>query len=92
MNTKNVPALVMLSAGFIDSVLAIYYHLDSYSFLKQLLIVLLVFYIIGEIIKVILDKAFNVASAEGEDETSGEDSDGEESEDTESETNEEETK
>ncbi len=59
MKTNNVPALVMLTAGFIDCVIAIRTGQSLLSFTRQLLIVLLIFYILGSIIKVILDRNFN---------------------------------
>ena len=59
MKTDNVPALVMLTAGFIDCVIAIVRGQSLLPFTKQLLIVLLIFYILGSIIKVILDRNFN---------------------------------
>ena len=59
MKTNNVPALVMLTAGFIDCVIAIRTGQSLLPFTRQLLIVLLIFYILGSIIKVILDRNFN---------------------------------
>lgn len=58
MKTNNVPALVMLSAGFIDCVIAIRTGQSLWSFTKQLLLVLILFYILGSIIKVVLDRNF----------------------------------
>lgn len=55
MKAKSVPALVTLSAGLVDCIISIYYHLDLFTYLKQLLIVLLLFYVIGCIIQMILD-------------------------------------
>lgn len=55
MKTKCVPAIMTLSAGLIDCIISIYYHLDSFSFLKRLLLVLVLFYLIGCILQLILD-------------------------------------
>ncbi len=51
MKIKFVPIIMMLSAGLIDCILGIYYHLGIYEYLIQLLIVLVVFYFIGDMIR-----------------------------------------
>ena len=76
MKTKSVPAIIMLTAGFIACIAGMYAHMEVAGFMKMLLIVLIVFYILGCIVKVILDKNF----AEMQDE---ETTDGEETEDNE---------
>lgn len=58
MKTDNVPALVMLTAGGVDCVIAIRTGQPAGAFVRQLLIVLLLFYALGSIIKVILDRNF----------------------------------
>jgi flagellar biosynthesis/type III secretory pathway M-ring protein FliF/YscJ len=45
----------MLAAGVIDSILMIVRHVELLDFLKQLLLVLVLFLIIGHIVKLILD-------------------------------------
>ena len=64
VNTKNVPAIVMLSAGAVASIVMIATGVDTKRFLTTLLVVLIIFYIAGSIIKVILDKSFKVLEAE----------------------------
>lgn len=59
MKTNYVPAIVMLCAGFIDCLFAIYNHLELGQFVKELLIVLIIFLIIGYIIKFVMDKFFH---------------------------------
>ena len=59
MKVKCVPAIVTLSAGLVDCMISFYYHLDSFSFLKQLFIVLILFYFIGCILQWILDFGIN---------------------------------
>ncbi len=56
MKTNGVPAIVMLLAGFIDCLIAIRTHMTLGSFTRQLFLVLLVFYIIGCVVKIILDR------------------------------------
>lgn len=58
MKTNNVPALVMLSAGLVDCVIAIKMRQPLWPFTRQLLLVLIIFYILGSIIRVILDRSF----------------------------------
>ena len=58
MKTNFIPAIIMLLAGCVDCVISIYYGQDLYSFLKRLLLVLVIFYILGYIIKIILDINF----------------------------------
>lgn len=58
MKTDNIPALVMLSAGAVDCVLAIRNHLNLRDFLIELLIVLVIFYIAGLLIRYIVDRNF----------------------------------
>ena len=58
MKTRQVPAMVMLTAGFITCVISIAQHMEFGRFLKLLLLVLICFYILGCVAKVILDKNF----------------------------------
>lgn len=58
MKTNNIPALVMLSAGLVDCVIAIKMGQPLWPFTRQLLLVLIIFYILGSIIRVILDRSF----------------------------------
>ena len=58
MKTNSVPAIIMLVAGLIDSILSIYYRLPFLRFMEQLLIVLIIFYVIGIIVKIVLDRNF----------------------------------
>ena len=59
MKVKCVPAIVTLSAGLVDCIVSIHYHLDTYTYLKQLLLVLILFYFIGCILQWILDFGIN---------------------------------
>ena len=58
MKTKQVPAIVMLTAGFVTCVISIMQHMEFGRFLKILLLVLICFYILGCVAKVILDNNF----------------------------------
>ena len=56
MKTKEIPAIVMLLAGGVYCLLGIYYQIPLMEFSVQLLIVLLIFWMFGGIIRMILDK------------------------------------
>ena len=57
MKTNGVPAMVMLLAGFVDyRFIAIRTHMTLGSFTRQLFLVLVIFYIIGCVVKIILDR------------------------------------
>ena len=56
MKTNGVPAMVMLLAGFVDCLIAIRTHMTLGSFTRQLFLVLVIFYIIGCVVKIILDR------------------------------------
>lgn len=58
MKSKFLPCLIMLLAGFICSIISIRQSVDLMTFTTRLLLVLVIFYIIGAIIRVVLDKAF----------------------------------
>ena len=67
MKTKSVPALIMLLAGAIDCIACIASHFDVAGFVKMLLIVLIVFYLLGCIVKMILDSNFKIEEKEATD-------------------------
>ena len=51
MKTKSVPAIVMLSAGFVACVAGICAHMEVAD-------VLIVFYLLGGVVKIVLDRNF----------------------------------
>ena len=59
MKVKCVPAIVTLSAGLVNCIVSIHYHLDTYTYLKQLLFVLILFYFVRCILQCILDFGIN---------------------------------
>lgn len=58
MKTKPIPAIVMLTAGFITCMLGIFQKMEFLPFAKMLLIVMVCFYLLGSIIAYILKKNF----------------------------------
>ena len=60
MNTKPIPAIVMLIAGFVTCIIGIVQH-DAFGvFVKKLFLILIAFYLLGCIVKLVLDKGFLV--------------------------------
>lgn len=60
MNTKPIPAIVMLSAGFVTCIITIIQHVSVGEFIKTLFCVLVGFYFLGCIAKLVLDRGFRV--------------------------------
>lgn len=56
MKTKDVPAIVMLLAGGVYCLFGILYKIPLMEFLTNLLIILIVFWILGGIVKMVLDR------------------------------------
>ncbi|MCD7709340.1 MAG: hypothetical protein LUI02_05650 [Clostridiales bacterium] len=81
MKTNGIPAIITLVAAAIDCVISLISRVTLMVFLRRLLIVLIVFYVIGCIVKVILDLNFpeteeekaEEEAAEGEEAEAGED-------------------
>lgn len=55
MKTKDLPAIVMLLAGGVYCVIGIIYRIPLFDFVLHLLIILILFWIIGGILRWILD-------------------------------------
>ena len=67
MRERYIPALVMLLAGAITSVLNIVNKINAEEGLKRLLLVLVLFYFVGLIIKAIIVRTVINAPKKGED-------------------------
>ncbi len=72
MKTKQIPAIIMLIAGLVTSIAAILSHMETLQFLKILIVVLIVFYVLGCVVKVILDRNFKEEVEEAGSETEAE--------------------
>lgn len=82
MKTKQVPVIITLVAGLITCILGFTMHMGTAQFVRTLVIVLISFYILGCIAKLVLDKNFKEEPEEEATEEAGEESameDGEES-------------
>ncbi len=58
MKRKSIPAIITLTAGFIASIAGILARMGTTRFMIMLLIVLVSFYILGNIVKFVLDLEF----------------------------------
>ena len=58
MNTKPVPVIITLAAAFISCVISIMQRVEFSVFVSRLLIVVVIFLVMGTIIKMILDHSF----------------------------------
>ena len=60
MNTKPIPAIIMLTAGFVTCIVGIVQHFSFGKYIKTLFLVLIGFYLLGCIVKLVIDKGFRV--------------------------------
>lgn len=60
INTRPVPAIVMLTAGFVTCLINIYMQTAFGTFVKTELLVLIGFYLLGCMAKLALDKGFSI--------------------------------
>ena len=58
MKTKYIPALVMLLAGLVNCLYTMLSGMSLLDFTKRLLIVLIIFYIMGVVVKIVIDMNF----------------------------------
>ena len=56
MNTKPIPAVLALIAGFVTCIMSFVQGIDVVVFAKRFVFVCLIFYVIGCIVKLILDR------------------------------------
>ena len=84
MKTKDIPAMVMLLAGGVYCLIGIRYQIPLMDFSVQLLIVLLIFWMMGGIVRMVLDKFMgeieDKAKTEETEEAEEKDAEGEEEE------------
>jgi F0F1-type ATP synthase assembly protein I len=66
MRERFIPAIVMLLAGAITSIINIVNNVDKLVATKRLLLVLIIFYMVGLIAKAIIKRALTKASKKSE--------------------------
>lgn len=62
MKTKSIPVILMLIAGALACILGFVYQYETTQFFTMVLTVLVIFYMLGCIVKIIIDKNFSVES------------------------------
>lgn len=81
MNTKSIPAVLALIAGFVTCIMSFVQGVDTVVFAKRFIIVCIVFFAIGTVASIIINMNFKDMAVDGEDaskEESGSDEDAEE--------------
>ncbi|MBR1572755.1 MAG: hypothetical protein IJ655_08425 [Lachnospiraceae bacterium] len=69
MNTKPIPIIITLIAALVSCVASILQHVSFTVFTTRLLCAVIIFGVMGSIVKVVLDKSINVMEEEeGDDE------------------------
>ena len=63
MRTKSIPAILMLIAGALACILGFVYRYETTQFFTMILTVLVVFYMLGCVVKIIIDKNFSADPA-----------------------------
>ena len=71
MNTRNIPALVMLTAGLVAGIVMFRMHYSLYTMSWEILLVFAVFYVLGCVIRMMFDK-FGMQQEKKEAEQEGE--------------------
>ena len=71
MNTRHIPALVMLTAGLVAGIVMFRMHYSLYTMSWVILLVFAVFYVLGCLIRLMLDK-FGMQQEKKEAEQEGE--------------------
>lgn len=66
MRDRFIPAVIMLIAGMVTSIINILNHVKLNTGLQRLLLVMIIFYIIGLIAKAIIMRASNLKPAQEE--------------------------
>lgn len=82
MKTKDVPAIIMLLAGGVYCLFGILYKIPLMDFTIQLLIVLIIFWIFGGIVRMVLDRFIGEIEVKEEEEDSKESEGSEEESDS----------
>lgn len=74
MKKTYIPAIITLTAGFVDCLVSIGKGMSNYEFVRQLIIVLVVFFIFGLFVRFLVDKGLNLLEDKIEEESEAENS------------------
>lgn len=80
MNTKSMPAVLALIAGFVTCIISFMQHVDTVVFAKKFIIVCIIFFAIGTVIRIVIQMNFKDTLTEEENAADAEEVPGEERE------------
>lgn len=66
MNTKSLPAVLALIAGFVTCVMSFVQHVDTVIFARRFISACLIFFVIGIVISVVINMNFKEMAEEEE--------------------------
>ncbi len=81
MNTKPIPAVLALIAGFVTCIMSFVQGIDVVIFAKRFVFVCLIFYVIGTVICVVINMNFKEMAKDDEQEESPTEDEGENEDD-----------
>ncbi len=81
MNTKPIPAVLALIAGFVTCIMSFVQGIDVVIFAKRFVFVCLIFYVIGTVICVVINMNFKEMAKDDEQEESSTEDEGENEDD-----------
>ncbi|MBO5302631.1 MAG: hypothetical protein J6A92_01115 [Lachnospiraceae bacterium] len=64
MNTKPLPAILALVAGFLTCIMSFVQNVDLVIFAKRFIVVCIVFFVIGMVIRIVIDMNFKEKNEE----------------------------
>lgn len=67
MNTKSIPAVLALIAGFVTCIMSFVQGVDTVVFAKRFVIVCIIFFAIGTVASVVINMNFKEMAQDGED-------------------------
>lgn len=85
VNTKSLPAILALIAGFVTCIMSFVQHVDTVVFAKRFVIVCIIFFAIGTVASVIIQMNFKEMKDKGN--ASSKEEDGSKEDDTEKQEN-----
>ena len=72
MNTKSLPAILALIAGFVTCIMSFVQQVDTVVFAKRFVIVCFIFFAIGTVASVVIQMNFKQMKDDGKDGANGE--------------------
>lgn len=76
MKTKPIPALITLTAGFITCIVSFLNQVSMGTFVKNLCLVVVIFFVLGNVIRFVIERNFRDQVEEQAEETGQEEAEG----------------